>query len=125
LAGYGVGDGSAPASARATEDAPEWRSLVLYRHKLIERRKSVHNEIHSIVVTQGKTIPGRRSVWSDDSMSQLAEFAKPLSECATTDELWHGHLKMKLDHLNELCQHLSSSIRSSTPSAKPMCECDD
>jgi transposase len=84
----------------------EWRSLILFRHKLIDRRTSVRNAIHAILVAQGKAIPGRRSMWSDDSMSQLAELAKPMSECTTMEELWRGHLKMELEHLNELCQRI-------------------
>jgi transposase len=89
----------------------EWRSLILYRHKLIDRRTSVRNAIHSILVAQGKAIPGRRSVWSDDSMSQLAEPARPLGECTTTEELWRGHLKMELDHLDELCRRIAELDR--------------
>ncbi|MCA1673832.1 MAG: IS110 family transposase, partial [Actinobacteria bacterium] len=81
----------------------EWRSLILYRHKLIDRRTSVRNAIHSILVAQGKAIPGRRSVWSDDTMSKLAALARPLSECTTMQELWRGHLKMELEHLDQLC----------------------
>jgi len=84
----------------------EWRSLILYRHKLIDRRTSVRNAIHSILVAQGKAIPGRRSVWSDDAMSQLADLAKPLSECTTMEDLWRGHLKMELEHLDELCRRV-------------------
>jgi transposase len=84
----------------------EWRSLILYRHKLVDRRTAVRNAIHSILVAQGKAIPGRRSMWSDDSMSNLAELAKPLSECTTLEELWRGHLRMELDHLDQLCQRI-------------------
>ncbi len=84
----------------------EWRSLILYRHKLIDRRTSVRNAIHSILVAQGQAIPGRRSVWSDDSMSKLAALAKPLSECTMMEELWRGHLKMELEHLDDLCQRI-------------------
>jgi transposase len=84
----------------------EWRSLILFRHKLVDRRTSVRNAIHSILVAQGMAIPGRRSVWSDDSMSQLAALARPLAECTTMEELWRGHLKMELEHLDELCRRI-------------------
>jgi len=84
----------------------EWRSLILYRHKLIDRRTSVRNAVHSILVAQGKAIPGRRSVWSDGTMSKLAALAKPLCECTTMEELWRGHLKMELEHLDELCRRV-------------------
>jgi transposase len=85
----------------------EWRSLILYRHKLVDRRTSVRNAIHSILVAQGMAMPGRRSVWSDDSMSELRRLARPLVECATLDELWRGHLRMELEQLDELCRRVA------------------
>jgi transposase len=85
----------------------EWRSVILYRHKLVDRRTSVRNAIHSILVAQGMAMPGRRrSVWSDDSMSRLRSLARPLGECATMDELWRGHLHMELEQLDELCRRV-------------------
>ena len=84
----------------------EWRSLILYRHKLIDRRTAVRNAIHSILVAQGKAIPGRRSVWSDDAMSKLRSLAQPLDECSTMQDLWRGHLQMELEQLDELCRRI-------------------
>jgi transposase len=84
----------------------EWRSLILYRHKLIDRRTSIRNAIHSILVAQGMAMPGRRSVWSDDSMSKLRVLARPLSACGM-EELWRGHLKMELEQLDELCRRIA------------------
>jgi transposase len=84
----------------------EWRSLILYRHKLIDRRTSVRNAIHSILVAQGMAMPGRRSVWSDDSMSELRGLARPLGECTSMEELWRGHLRMELEQLDELCRRV-------------------
>ena len=89
----------------------EWRSLILYRHKLVDRRTSVRNAIHSILVAQGKAIPGRRSAWSDDAMSKVAALAKPLCECTTMEELWRGHLKLELEHLDELCRRVAELDR--------------
>jgi len=84
----------------------EWRSLILYRHKLIDRRTSIRNAIHSILVAQGQAMPGRRSVWSDDAMSKLSAVARPLAECTTMNELWRGHLHMELQQLDELCRRI-------------------
>jgi transposase len=84
----------------------EWRSLILYRHKLVDRRTAVRNAIHSILVAQGMAMPGRRSVWSDDSMSALRGLARPLIECTTLDALWRGHLHMELEQLDELCRRI-------------------
>jgi len=83
----------------------EWRSLILYRHKLIDRRTSVRNAIHSILVAQGQAMPGRRAVWSDDSMSKLDGLARPLEDCPM-EELWRGHLKMELEQLDDLCRRI-------------------
>ena len=84
----------------------EWRSLILYRHKLVDRRTSVRNAIHAILVAQGMAMPGRRRVWSDDSMSALRGLARPLNQCTTLDELWRGHLHMELEQLDELCRRI-------------------
>ena len=84
----------------------EWRSLILYRHKLVDRRTSVRNAVHAILVAQGQAMPGRRSVWSDDSMSQLRSLARPPSECSM-EELWRGHLQMELEQLDALCQRIA------------------
>ena len=35
-----------------------WRSLILYRHKLIERRTAIKNSIHALLVAQGRAIMG-------------------------------------------------------------------
>ena len=102
----------------------EWRSLILFRHKLIDRRTSVRNAIHSILVAQGKAMPGRRSVWSDDSMSQLAELANPLSECTRWRNCGVAHLKMELEHLDELCRRIVELDQKLDALAKPMRGCD-
>lgn len=84
----------------------EWRALILYRHKLVDRRTAVRNAIHSILVAQGMAMPGRRSMWSDDSMSELRGLARPLGEC-TTEELWRGHLQLELEQLDALCRRIA------------------
>ena len=84
----------------------EWRSLILYRHKLVDRRTSVRNAVHAILVAQGRAMPGRRSVWSDDSMSELRVLARPLGEC-TMEELWRGHLQLELEQLDALCRRIA------------------
>jgi transposase len=85
----------------------EWRSLILYRHKLVDRRTAVRNAIHSILVAQGMAMPGRRSAWSDDAMTQLRDLARPLGDCVSMDDLWRGHLHMELEQLDELCRRVA------------------
>ena len=83
----------------------EWRSLILYRHRLIDRRTSIRNAIHAILVAQGMAMPSRRSMWSDDALSKLRDLARPLEECPM-EELWRGHLQMELEQLDELCRRI-------------------
>ena len=66
----------------------------------------MRSAVHSILVAQGMAMPGRRSVWSDDSMSKLRVLARPLGECTTMEELWRGHLQMELEQLDELCRRI-------------------
>ena len=83
----------------------QWRSLILYRHRLIDRRTSIRNAIHSILVAQGMAMPSRRSMWSDDAMSKLWSLARPLNECSM-EESWRGHLQMELEQLDQLCRRI-------------------
>jgi transposase len=83
-----------------------WRSLILYRHKLVERRTAVKNSIHALLVAEGRAIKGGREAWTSESMKKLRELAKPISECRSLDDLWAGHLHMELDNLEHLQQQI-------------------
>jgi transposase len=80
----------------------QWRSLILYRHKLVERRTAIKNAIHAILVSQGKAMGRGPKTWSDESMKYLRGLARPLEECSSLDELWRGHLWMELESLKHL-----------------------
>jgi transposase len=89
-----------------------WRSLILYRHKLIDRRTAVKNAIHALLVCEGKAMSGGRTAWNQQSLSKLWQLAKPIEQC-NIDELWAGHLWMELkalDHLNEQIAMLDQKL---------------
>jgi len=79
----------------------QWKSLILYRQKLIERRTRIKNKIHAILVSEGKAISGGRKVWSEESLAELCRLARPLSDCPI-EELWRGQLHMELEGLDDL-----------------------
>ena len=79
----------------------QWKSLILYRQKLIERRTRVKNRIHAILLSQGRAMGGGRQAWSESSLAGLSKLARPLAVCAS-DELWRGHLHMELSGLEDL-----------------------
>src|SRR3954454_18143761 len=79
----------------------QWRSLILYRQKLIERRTRIKNRIHAILVSEGRAMSGGPKAWSEASLAQLCRLAKPIADCAK-DELWQGQLHMELAGLDDL-----------------------
>ena len=89
-----------------------WRSLILFRHKLIERRTAVKNAIHALLVQEGRPMKGSKEAWSESSLAPLRELARPLQQCSK-DELWSGHLweELKaLDNLNEQIARLDQKL---------------
>lgn len=79
----------------------QWRSLILYRQKLIERRTRIKNRIHALLVSQGRAMRGGASAWTAESVLKLRELARPLEQCGK-DELWAGELSMELESLSHL-----------------------
>ena len=84
----------------------QWRSLILYRHKLIERRTRIKNSIHAILVREGRAMQGGRDVWKAESLSKLRALSKPIDECSAKDTLWQGHLSMELDGLDHIMEQI-------------------
>ena len=87
-----------------------WRSLILYRHKLIERRTAIKNSIHALLVSQGQAMGGGRQAWEAESLSKLRELARPLAECGKED-LWPAHLWMELQSLDHLMEQIEQLDR--------------
>lgn len=83
----------------------QWRSLILYRHKLVERRTAIKNAIHAILVSEGRAMSRGPKSWNDKSMTQLRVLARPLEECSR-DDLWRGHLQMELTNLDQLQEQI-------------------
>lgn len=89
-----------------------WRSLILYRHKLIERQTAIKNSIHALLVSEGRAMRGR-DAWTADSLSTLRQLAKPLEQCASKEDLWAAHLGMELaslDHVMEQIETLDQKL---------------
>src|SRR5690606_4363215 len=63
-----------------------WRSLILYRQKLIDRRTAIRNSIHALLVREGRAISGKEA-FGAESLAALRELARPVEECSK-DQLW-------------------------------------
>jgi len=79
----------------------QWKSLILYRQKLIERRTRVKNRVHALLVSEGKAMSGGRKAWGEASLAELGRLAKPIADC-TMGELWQGQLHLELGALDDL-----------------------
>lgn len=71
------------------------RSLIKYRHALIDRRTGVKNTIRSLLDAQGLSLPGRSRGWTIQSLSELKALSRSLSECDEKN-LWRGQLGSEL-----------------------------
>jgi transposase len=71
----------------------QWRSLMQYRHKLVERRTAVRNSIHALLAVQGDQATIRN--WNGPMVEEL--------KCGA-EQLWRGQLDSELRMMAELDQ---------------------
>ena len=83
----------------------QWRSLILYRHKLNERRTRIKNRVHALLVSEGRAMKAGREAFAEPSLSKLRELAKPVDQCSK-DDLWSGQLWMELEALDHLVEQI-------------------
>jgi transposase len=83
----------------------QWRALIAYRAKLVQRRTKIKNHIRDLLLREGQLLPRGRSAWTEAGMAALAEMTKSLAEVGG-DELWCGELGVELVQLKELQQQI-------------------
>jgi len=79
----------------------QWRSLIEYRHGLVDRRTAIKNSIRSIFHRQGERLPAGQKAFGVAGIAQLKKEAKPLSQCSAL-ELWRGQLQVELEALESV-----------------------
>lgn len=90
----------------------QWRSLIAYRHTLVDRRTAIKNTIRALLDVQGLRMPGGAKGWSGESVKRLRSLACPVAEC-DQEELWHGQLDLELralEHVNGLVVEVDQSL---------------
>ena len=88
-----------------------WRSLILYRHKLVQRRTAIRNSIHALLVREGRAMR-KREAFSESSLAMLRELARPVEQCSM-EQLWPVHLHMELsahDHVEQQIARLDQAL---------------
>jgi transposase len=87
-------------------ESREYRKLVAFRQRLIERRTAIRNHIRALFQSQALELPFGRHAWTDEAIASYnTTWAKPLIECGG-GELWRGELQVEL----VLLQSLESQI---------------
>lgn len=72
-----------------------WRALIVYRHKLVDRRTAIYNRIRALLDSVGRRHPAGNKGWTAPGLAILERSARPLEECSL-EELWRGELHVEL-----------------------------
>jgi transposase len=76
----------------------QWRSLIEYRHGLVDRRTAIKNSIRSIYERQGLDLPSSRKAWTKAAVEALKQEASS----ASPDQLWLFQVGCELQQLEEV-----------------------
>jgi len=85
----------------------QWRGLIGYRVKLVERRTAVKNRIRALLASAGETMPRGPSGWSQRTLAYLGALSGPLTEVGPQD-LWRGELALELDALGRFEEQIGT-----------------
>jgi transposase len=89
-----------PTVELPSAEVRQWRALIEYRAKLVNRRTAIRNSIRSLLDRQGLSMPGGKRGWSRAARERLEEMSRPIEE-ASSEELWRGQLAMELEALRQ------------------------
>jgi len=80
----------------------EKRSLINYRHALVQRRTQIKNTIHSILDKQGfaQTLPKGKNGWTKRNMEKLIKMSRDIDQCPL-GQSWRGELHLELKGLED------------------------
>ena len=73
----------------------QWRSLIEYRHGLVDRRTAIKNSIRSIYERQGLSLGGAKKAWTQAAVGELKEEAAARSP----EALWLLQVQCELEQL--------------------------
>jgi transposase len=90
----------------------QWRSLIEYRHGLVDRRTAIKNSIRSLFDRQGLKLPSADKAWTAAGLKQIRLEAREASE-VTPEQLWrfavHAELQL-LEALAQQVQHVEAKL---------------
>jgi transposase len=93
--------GSLPEVHMPQPRVRQWRSLIQYRHGLVDRRTAIKNSIRATFERQGQRLPAGHKAWTMAGIKEWRKDARPLSECSA-EQLWRGALHEELEQLESV-----------------------
>jgi len=87
----------------------QWRALIAYRSKLVQRRTKIKNHIRDLLLREGKLLPRYRSAWTQEGVANLEAMARPCAEVSPA-ELWRGELGVELAQFKAVQAQLAEVV---------------
>lgn len=87
----------------------QWRALIAYRSKLVQRRTKIKNRIRDLLLREGQLLPRSRSAWTQEGIANLAAMARPFAEVSLA-ELWRGELGEELAQFKAVQKQLAAVV---------------
>jgi transposase len=84
----------------------QWRALIAFRQKLVQRRTRMKNHIRDLLLREGEILPSGQKCWTQLGMARLESMARPLSELGL-HEMWRGELDIELRQLQAVQQEIA------------------
>jgi len=85
----------------------EMRSLIKYRQRLVNHKRSIQLAIRSIFSREGITgVPKGKKAWSKVGLQWLRAHAKPLDQIEDFNQLWRGQLHVELETFEAVTKSL-------------------
>ena len=88
----------------------QWRSLIEYRHGLVDRRTAIKNSIRALYDRQGIAICSGDHTWTKAGLADLAKDARD-SALTAVDELWRLQLHCELKLLEAVAIQIAEVER--------------
>jgi transposase len=80
----------------------QWRSLIEYRHALVERRTAIKNSLRSIYERQGLNLPAAKRAWSKAAVEELKKEASAVIEDCSCQRLWLFQVHCELQQFENI-----------------------
>ena len=93
--------GQLPTVHMPTAAVRQWRQLIAYRSKVVDRRTAIKNSIRSILAAVGQTTPAGRAGWKKETVEWMRGEARP-RESVGAEDLWRGQLGLELGALEAI-----------------------